>query len=46
MTGNNKTYINLDIVYSFISLDIVTECISDCNDTNKRNNCRKIYQYP
>ena len=30
------------IVYSFKSVAIVTECINDHNDTNKRNNCLNL----
>ena len=29
-------------VYSLKSVGIVTECISDHNDTNKRNNCLNL----
>ena len=30
------------IVYSLKSVAIVTECISDRNDTNKRNSCLNL----
>ena len=35
-------YINTEYwsEYSFKSIGIVTECISDHNDTNKHNDCR------
>ena len=32
----------LTIAYSLKSVGIVTECISDHNDTNKRNNCLNL----
>ena len=32
----------VSIVYSLKSVGIVTECIGDYNDTNKRNNCLSL----
>ena len=41
-TTMQKIKPNHDIVCSLKSVGIVIECISDHNDTNKRNNCLNL----